>query len=121
MCVFYICLYSEAVVSLHLLNRKATSLSVASRIEEKRNIKLKVSIFVLQATGIGIHPLYIMISVTIACSFAFMLPVATPPNAIVFSSGYLNIWEMVNIFFIITSKFKRFFFQQNLENCLCCV
>lgn len=43
------------------------------------------------ATSVGMHPLYMMISTAVATSFAFCLPVATPPNAIVFSTGFVTI------------------------------
>lgn len=42
----------------------------------------------------GIHPLLLMIPATISASMAFMLPVATPPNAIVFSSSRIRMAHM---------------------------
>jgi sodium-dependent dicarboxylate transporter 2/3/5 len=52
---------------------------------------------VLAAIGLemNIDPLILMISATMAASCAFMLPVATPPNAIVFGAGYLRIPDMI--------------------------
>ena len=47
------------------------------------------------AAGLGFHPYGLMIASCMAASCAFMLPVATPPNAIVFSSGYVKISDMV--------------------------
>ncbi|MGB3780878.1 MAG: DASS family sodium-coupled anion symporter [Tunicatimonas sp.] len=46
------------------------------------------------ADGLGIEPLYLAIPVTLASSCAFMMPISTPPNAVVFSSGYIKIGEM---------------------------
>lgn len=44
---------------------------------------------------IDVHPFILMVGATVAASCAFMLPVATPPNAVVFGSGYLRIPDMV--------------------------
>ena len=46
------------------------------------------------ASAIGTHPLYLMVGTALAASCAFMLPVATPPNAIVFSSRRVTIPQM---------------------------
>ncbi len=47
------------------------------------------------ALALGLHPYLLLISATLAASCAFMLPVATPPNAVVFGSGYLRIPDMI--------------------------
>jgi sodium-dependent dicarboxylate transporter 2/3/5 len=47
------------------------------------------------AIGLNIPILNVLIPVTMASSCAFMLPMATPPNAIVFASGYVQVKEMV--------------------------
>ena len=57
-------------------------------------------ILAAMAVGMGTHPLLLMVAGTIAASLAFMLPVATPPNAVVFSSGYLTLPQMARTGFI---------------------
>ncbi len=47
------------------------------------------------ALAMNIHPYFLLVAATLAASCAFMLPVATPPNAVVFASGHLQIKDMV--------------------------
>lgn len=42
-----------------------------------------------------IHPLYLSVPAAVTASYAFMLPVASPVNAIVFAAGDFSIWEMI--------------------------
>ena len=55
---------------------------------------LLLPILALSAIKADIDPMVIMLPATISCSFAFMLPVATPPNAIVFSSNKFSLQDM---------------------------
>ena len=47
------------------------------------------------AISLEVNPYILMVACTIAASCAFMMPVATPPNAVVFGSGYLRIPDMI--------------------------
>ncbi|KAM8774462.1 Na(+)/dicarboxylate cotransporter 3 isoform 2-T2 [Rhynchonycteris naso] len=47
-----------------------------------------------------VNPLYLMIPATVGSSYAFMLPVSTPPNSIAFASGHLLVKDMVRAGFL---------------------
>jgi len=74
------------------------------------------------AFSLGVHPYILMVAATVAASCAFMLPVATPPNAVVFGSGYLRIPDMVrtgiwmNIISIFLLSMIVYFLLPNLWN-----
>ncbi|XP_004707387.1 solute carrier family 13 member 2 [Echinops telfairi] len=62
---------------------------------------LFLPILASMARAICLHPLYVMLPCTLAASLAFMLPVATPPNAIVFSFGGLKVTDMARAGFLL--------------------
>jgi len=72
-------------------------------------------ILVSLSVVLDLHPYYLLVSATLAASCAFMLPVATPPNAVVFGSGLLKIEDMfkkglwLNLISIITLTFVIYF------------
>ena len=57
---------------------------------------LFIPIMGITALQLGFHPITAIIATTIATSFSFMMPMATPPNAIAFGSGFLDIKDIVS-------------------------
>lgn len=55
---------------------------------------LLVPIMGSAAIAMGVHPFATIVGACVAASFAFMLPVATPPNAVIFGSGCVSIKQM---------------------------
>ncbi|XP_071994347.1 solute carrier family 13 member 2 [Engystomops pustulosus] len=62
---------------------------------------LFLPILASMAKAIQLNPLYIMLPCTLSASLAFMLPVATPPNAIAFSYGHLKVVDMAKSGFLL--------------------
>ncbi|NXR78478.1 S13A2 protein, partial [Pycnonotus jocosus] len=80
------------------------SLLVAAFTECTSNVAtttLFLPILASMAEAICLNPLYVMLPCTLSASLAFMLPVATPPNAIVFSYGQLKVMDMVKAGFML--------------------
>lgn len=67
------------------------------------------------AVGLGYDPAMLAIPAVLAASCAFMLPVATPPNAIVYGSGFVTIPQMaragvvLNVLFVVLISLACYF------------
>ena len=75
-----------AVTGLTLLLTEVTSNTATAT--------MLMPIMASMAFALNLHPYGLMVAAAVASSFAFMLPVATPPNAVVFGSGYVTIPQM---------------------------
>lgn len=80
------------IASVNFLTEITSNIATASMI---------LPILAAMALSIDISPLTLMVAAILASSCAFMLPVATPPNAVVFSSGRIKIAEMVKTGFVL--------------------
>lgn len=73
------------VTSINLLTEVTSNMATTAML---------LPVLVTIALAIQVHPYFLLISATLAASCAFMLPISTPPNAVVFSSGLLKIEDM---------------------------
>jgi sodium-dependent dicarboxylate transporter 2/3/5 len=73
-----------------------------------------IPILIGAATEMGLNAKYPIIAVALCCSLAFMLPVGTPPNAIVYGTGLVDVKKMIKLGFILNLAFGL-----NCCNCFC--
>ena len=87
------------VTSINLLTEVTSNMATTAML---------LPVLVTIALAIDVHPYFLLVAATLAASCAFMLPISTPPNAVVFGSGFLKIEDMfkkgvwMNIISIIT-------------------
>jgi sodium-dependent dicarboxylate transporter 2/3/5 len=62
---------------------------------------IMIPVLAALAQSVEVHPLLLIVPATLSASCAFMMPVATPPNAIVFSSGWIEIKQMARVGFFL--------------------
>lgn len=78
-----------------------TSLLLAEFTSHTAAINLMGSIAIGTALSLGFNPIPVAVGIALASSLGFMMPVSTPPNAIVYASGMIPITKMIKSGFII--------------------
>jgi sodium-dependent dicarboxylate transporter 2/3/5 len=87
--------YQDIPVWLLLLILTALALFLTELMSNVALTTIAIPMVLSIAGGLNVDPLLLAIPVAMATSCAFMMPISTPPNAIVFSSGYISIKQMV--------------------------
>ena len=63
---------------------------------------LMVPVLAVTATSVlDVHPLFVLVPAVMSASLGFMMPAGTPPNALVFGTGYVTIPQMMRTGFIL--------------------
>ncbi len=91
----------QGVGLLVILGLTAVSLFLTEVMSNVALVAVFVPVVAGVAVGMGISPVQMCIPVTLAASCAFMLPMSTPPNAIVFASGHVTVSQMVRAGFFL--------------------
>lgn len=86
--------FSDAPLPLFIVLVVLLIVSLTELASNTASAAMSLPILGATATGMGVSPLLLCIPATLAASCAFMMPAATPPNAIVFGTGYLTITQM---------------------------
>ncbi len=93
--------FSQAPLPLFVLSIVLVIIILTEFASNTASTAMSLPILGATAAGMGISPLVLCIPAAVAASCAFMMPAATPPNAIVFGTGYLTIPQMVRAGFAI--------------------
>jgi sodium-dependent dicarboxylate transporter 2/3/5 len=97
---FFISLGGDAA-SLTLITLLSVALSVflTEITSNTASATMIIPIIIAVSNAASVNPLPPVLGSAIGCSFAFMLPVATPPNAIIYGSGMIRLPQMIKIGF----------------------
>ncbi|EGQ8925567.1 DASS family sodium-coupled anion symporter [Vibrio parahaemolyticus] len=91
----------QAGVLLTILSVVAFVVFLTEFASNTASAALLVPVFATIAKALGLSPVILSALIAVAASCAFMLPVATPPNAIVFGTGHIKQKEMMRIGFVL--------------------
>ncbi|XP_069683308.1 protein I'm not dead yet-like [Periplaneta americana] len=88
--------YLEVLPAALILIIVATATTFLTEVSSNTAVaNIILPVLAQMAVAMKIHPLYFMIPATMCCSYAFMLPVATPPNAIVLAASNMKTTDMM--------------------------
>jgi sodium-dependent dicarboxylate transporter 2/3/5 len=87
--------FSQAPLPLFVSSIVAVIIILTEFASNTASTAMSLPILGATAVGMGISPLTLCVPAAVAASCAFMMPAATPPNAIVFGTGYITIPQMV--------------------------
>ena len=71
------------------------SIALSEATSNTASANVMVPMMIAVAQGAGLNPIPVALATCLACSFGFMLPISTPPNALAYGTGYVRLPQMV--------------------------